>query len=232
LVLTRYLEEQWAHADGHFSDCVLGSGKAVLELGAGAGLPSLCAYLAMGAALVVATEQSSCMEYLHQNMAANGLESCSTVMGTTLLGRRRCLDSDATDCGTGRLLLHELDWGSAVQLPRSLAPPTSLEETVEGAETFDLVLGCDVTFNRKLFPVLLRSIRLSLRSHTSRCLLCHDDESAPFTHDVLGELRRVAALNGMLVDVVDIGRTTTSPGDCFWRRGIHIWSLRIADDAT
>jgi predicted nicotinamide N-methyase len=235
LVLTRYLEELSALGT------LVVAGRTVLELGAGAGLPSIFAHKVLGAALVVASEQPSCMGYLRQNMAANGyLPAAVSVSAPMVAGTQRLCGSD--DCtadgegdGSRLLLLHELDWGTPVRLPASRASRCESPDRSEAAELlepvrFDLVLGCDVTFNRSLLGILLRSVRLSLRGPDSRCLLCHDDESVPFTHDILQELTRVAALNGLVVRDVVGYRACLEEG--FRRPGIHLWHLSLAEEES
>jgi predicted nicotinamide N-methyase len=99
---------------------------------------------APGARAVMATEQSSSMAFLCDNIAINP----------------QCAE---------RVACRVLEWGDASQVASVLA------EAITGV---DLVLGCEITYDRRLYPALIETLE-ALLGKTGMALIAHNHESTP-----------------------------------------------------
>lgn len=114
-------------------------GKCVLELGAGAGLPSLLAAL-NGAVAVISTDYGTASDTsLLEALSANA---------TSLNATRAASPGSALwSCDVTAL---PFVWGKSAELLREALPP--------GRETFDVIVCCDLLFARAAHAALLSSI--------------------------------------------------------------------------
>ena len=216
IVLTRYLEAQF-HLIG-----MDWSALSVLELGAGAALLSLFSHIVMNAHYVSVTEQATCMEYTLQNIHQN----------------KQLINFDKID-------IMELDWGNAViaNATNNKTDNTNTNNTnttnktnktnrssdivqdTNNHLTFDIIIGCDITFNPVLIDKLLITIQYSLNNKTSICYLCHDEESCPSAKNIWDILSHKVLLYNMSIIQLDNYRDYIDIA--YHRPSIHIWKLML-----
>lgn len=175
-------------------------GRTVLELGAGAGLPSLvCA--ALGATIVIVTDypDAALIENLRWNIAHCALSKDGTVDGNV----RKAL-----------VVAEPYLWGaSADHLTAHLAPtsPPSATNTVNASSGFDTLILADLLFNHSEHAKLVRSMRTLLARRASARVLVFFTPYRPWLlQKDLAFFETVAKSNEISDDGthgVDLGRT-------------------------
>ena len=154
--------------------------KTVLELGAGAGLPTLVAALCCGAARATATEQPRAVDFIEANVDANR---------ALLAAARR------TRARSAVVEARPLWWGDGAALGACLASAP------------DLVLACDCTYKAELHAVLLRTIAAALGGPEARrraeALIFSDKESTPSAEAALRLFVRRARESGLRAEEID-----------------------------
>eukprot|EP00602_Paraphysomonas_sp_CaronLab_P013061 CAMPEP_0185038504 /NCGR_PEP_ID=MMETSP1103-20130426/34242_1 /TAXON_ID=36769 /ORGANISM="Paraphysomonas bandaiensis, Strain Caron Lab Isolate" /LENGTH=282 /DNA_ID=CAMNT_0027576969 /DNA_START=76 /DNA_END=921 /DNA_ORIENTATION=+ len=147
--------------------------KRVLELGAGAALPSMVAALHGG--VVYSTEQKTCMKYLQDNLRLNPVV---------------------------KVHARELHW-------------TSRSEE----EKFDIILGCDITYDVHNFDAIFETVEKCLLKH-GMLLICHDDDSCPLSSRAKCDLEKAALNIGLSMEPVVyqhiVGQSYVSPSIKMW----------------
>lgn len=171
LVMTKYLE--FDNDMRYFFQ----SHPKVLELGAGSGLTSMIMSLLGG--IVLATEQSSCIDYLQRNIDLNSdIENIS---------------------------VQSVNWN---------------ENNLSYA-AYDLIIGCDITYDAKLFEDIFASCSKYL-SKTGMIILCHDDDSCPLSKYCHERLIQAAKAYRFHLSIVPLQGKVPSE---FYSETIHLWKI-------
>ncbi|KAK2074529.1 hypothetical protein P8C59_008729 [Phyllachora maydis] len=209
-----------AHLEAHAAALV--AGRAVLELGAGAGLPSLVA-AARGARVVVATDfpDPDLLENLWRNVRA-----------CTLLPP--AADPDAR---AGNIVARGYVWGADPAPLLACVPPAPPgEEEGQEQRKFDVVVLADLLFRHSEHGRLLDSVGATLkRARAARALVFFTSYRPWLAHKDLAFFDRARA-RGLAVDKLferrmDRPLFADDPGDEEVRRTVLAYALRWPDEA-
>jgi predicted nicotinamide N-methyase len=88
-------------------------------------------------------------------------------------------------------------------------------------ELFDVILGCDITYDTKMIGAIFETLSLCLRP-TGICYICHDDDSCPMSPEALAKLLKIAADTGFEVNQVAY-ETFVEP--CFTSKTVRMWKI-------
>jgi predicted nicotinamide N-methyase len=88
-------------------------------------------------------------------------------------------------------------------------------------ERFDVILGCDITYDLSWIDDILKTFDKCL-SETGSCFVCHDDDSCPMSPEAVKRFLQAAALAYFEVAEVDFHRTVE---ETFRSRTVRMWKL-------
>ena len=175
--------------------------KAVLELGAGAGLPSLVAAV-KGARAVVVTDYPE--EDLIENLRYN-IEHCSALKQKTNIVAEGYL------------------WGSSPDSLQSCIPPE--------LAGFDILILADILFNHSEHPKLLKTVQSCLRKTPDSVALVFFTPYRPWLLDKDLSFFELARAGGFMVTkilekVMDAVMFENDPGDELLRRTVFGYQMK------
>lgn len=200
-VVAEYLE---VHAEE------LVQGKDILELGAGAGLPS-CVAAIKGARTVVVTD------YPDPSLVKNLQYNAERMKAQSLI-----------PSGT-KLSAEGYAWGRDIKPLNAHLPPAP--ELAEGAARFDLLILADVIYNYEQHHSLIKSVEMTLKRSPDASALVVSSPYEPWLWDKIIAFLPLAEQRGFEVKklfetMVDKVMFEDDPGDEATRRTVHGYELR------
>lgn len=185
-------------------------GKDILELGAGAGLPS-CVAAIKGARTVVVTD------YPDPSLVSNLEHNAENIRAKSLLPQ-----------GTN-LYAEGYAWGREIEpLVAHLPSPPELPE---GSARFDLLILADVIYNYQQHDNLIKSVQMTLKRSPDASVLVASTPYQPWLWDKIIAFLPLAEEKGFVVNklfetVVDELMFHDDPGDEKTRRTVHGYELK------
>jgi len=169
-----------------------------LELGGGSGLTSMVASL-LGADVYV------CLRLHIQNTTQTINHTYCRHSATLLVYDRLCTEQESSVA----YLKKNSDMNPDIKMKIGNFSWLNKNKR-ENGQKFDIILGCDITYDLKYLKPILTSIRDNLNPIDGFALLCHDNDSCPLSKFAYGELLTASADLGLLLTEVNYGPFTNS----------------------
>merc|ERR1711991_319913 len=92
----------------------------------------------------------------------------------------------------------------------------------DGDGDFDIVVGCDITYDPKMFKSIVKVFKKYM-SLSGIGLICHDNDSCPLSKFAHTNLERICEDEGFCLKEIDYS-SSVQPG--FFNSNVHLWSLK------
>lgn len=92
---------------------------------------------------------------------------------------------------------------------------------------FDIILGCDITYDIQNFDAIFSTIRKCL-SPTGVLYICHDNDSCPLSKKALQGLKDQSADLGLSMEEVDYRECV---GENYYSDAVKIWRFQYLTSA-
>ena len=91
----------------------------------------------------------------------------------------------------------------------------------EGEGEFDIVAGCDVTYDPKMFQYIMKVLKINLCT-SGIGLICHDNDSCPLSKFAHASLKRICAEEGLHMEEIDYSHSVQQG---FHSPNVHLWRI-------
>ena len=149
---------------------------------------------------------------LFSHIVMNASCVCVTEQSTCLEYTKQNIRQNNHHINYDKLMIMELEWGNKLFIDNK-------------PQIFDIIIGCDITFNPNLLDKLLYTIQFSLKDLNSICYLCHDDESCPSARNIYGYLMN--KVKSYHLNIINISNYRDYINNVYHRSSIHIWKLTL-----
>jgi predicted nicotinamide N-methyase len=98
----------------------------------------------------------------------------------------------------------------------------------DGPQTYDLVMGCDVTYDPKSFPALLQCLGCAIGLHGT-ALVAHDNDSCPMSKFAFAQLGAACKSYDLEMEEVDYRNCV---GPRFFSDKVKLWEFKRKQPVT
>ena len=95
-------------------------------------------------------------------------------------------------------------------------------------EQFDVILGCDITYDIKMIDAIFDTLSRCLRP-SGTCLICHDNESCPLSREAQAKMGKVAESHNFLFDEI-LYEGLVEPS--YFNSNVKMWKIRSSTLAS